>query len=99
MDTNSNNEHFMYVVKCADGTLYTGYAIDVEERVNTHNAGNGAKYTRSRRPVTLIAKARFDTKHDAMRAEALFKRLSRTQKLEYLNCGKPLEQKLQDSFF
>ena len=71
MDTNSNNEHFMYVVKCADGTLYTGYAIDVEERVNTHNAGNGAKY----------------------------KRLSRAQKLEYLNCGKPLEQKLQDSFF
>ena len=71
MDTNSNNEHFMYVVKCADGTLYTGYAIDVEERVNTHNAGNGAKYTRSRRPVTLIAKARFNTKHDAMRAEPL----------------------------
>lgn len=99
MDTRSNNEHFMYVVECADGTLYTGYAVDVEERVRTHNSGNGAKYTRSRRPVTLVAHASFETKHDAMRAESLFKRLSRAQKLEYLNSDSSFEQMIRDSFF
>lgn len=72
--------HFMYVVRCSDGTLYTGYARDVEARVATHNAGTGAKYTRSRRPVILEAFASFESKHSAMSAEAHFKQLSRVQK-------------------
>ena len=45
---------YMYVVQCADGTLYTGYTTDIERRIKTHNAGKGAKYTRPRLPVTLI---------------------------------------------
>ena len=55
----NDSHHFMYVVSCADGTLYTGYTTDVEHRVVVHNAGKGAKYTRSRLPVRLVAQARF----------------------------------------
>ena len=50
MDTKA----YMYVVQCADGTLYTGYTTDIERRIKAHNAGKGAKYTRPRLPVTLI---------------------------------------------
>ena len=70
----------MYDVECADGTWYTGYATDVAHRVATHNAGKGAKYTRSRLPVTLVATAEFATRHEALSAEYHFKRLSRAQK-------------------
>lgn len=70
----------MYVVECADATLYTGYAVDVEQRVAAHNAGRGAKYTRTRRPVVLVACASFASKHAAMSAEFHFKRLARAEK-------------------
>ena len=50
---------YVYVLACADGTLYTGYTNDVEQRARTHNAGKGAKYTRSRTPVEVVAQARF----------------------------------------
>jgi predicted GIY-YIG superfamily endonuclease/3-methyladenine DNA glycosylase AlkD len=73
-------EHWMYVVRCVDGSLYTGYATNVSRRVQTHNAGRGAKYTRMRRPVELVAAARFYTKERAMSAEARFKMLDRAQK-------------------
>ena len=78
--------HYMYVVKCADGTLYTGYSPDVEARVAAHNAGKGAKYTKTRRPVELMASAAFETKHEAMSAEWHFKRLSRAKKEALLAC-------------
>lgn len=71
---------FMYVLSCVDGTLYTGYTNDVEQRVRAHNAGKGAKYTRSRTPVEVLAQARFATKREAMSAEFHFKRLSRRAK-------------------
>ncbi len=71
---------FLYVVECADGTWYTGYTVDVEERMRAHNAGAGAKYTRSCLPVRLVAQASFATKHEAMSAEYRFKRLTRRQK-------------------
>lgn len=74
----------MYVLRCADGTLYTGYTVDVQARVAAHNAGRGAKYTAARRPVALEASARFPTKHEAMGAEYRFKQLSREEKLELL---------------
>lgn len=73
-------QHFLYVLECADGTWYTGYATNVEERLKTHNAGQGAKYTRGRLPVRLLAQAAFTTKHEAMSAEYRFKQLSRAQK-------------------
>lgn len=71
---------YLYVLECADGTWYTGYTVDVAERVRAHNAGAGAKYTRSRLPVRLLVQAAFATKHEAMSAEYRFKRLSRRQK-------------------
>ena len=77
--------HFMYVLRCADDTLYTGYAVDVEARVRVHNAGTGAKYTAARRPVTLEASAAFSSKHEAMSAEYRFKRLSREEKLDLIS--------------
>ncbi len=69
--------YYMYVVECADGTWYTGYTDDVERRVAAHNAGRGAKYTRVRLPVALVASAQFATRHEAMSAEWHFKRLTR----------------------
>ncbi|WP_349227574.1 GIY-YIG nuclease family protein [Raoultibacter massiliensis] len=88
----------MYVLECADGTLYTGYAVDVERRVAAHNAGRGAKYTRSRLPVTLVANAEFASKHDAMSAEYRFKRLTREEKIRLLSddCASSLEQRLRE---
>lgn len=79
--------HFLYVVECADGTLYTGYATDVARRVDAHNAGKGAKYTRSRLPVRLLFEREFPTKHDAMSAEYRFKRLTRARKLSIIDEG------------
>ena len=73
--------HYMYVLVCADETLYTGYTTDVEQRVATHNAGKGAKYTARRVPVRLLASACFTTKHEAMSAEYHFKQLSRAEKI------------------
>lgn len=72
--------HYMYVIECADGSLYTGYTTDVEARFCAHQAGTGAKYTRGRGPLNLLAIAKFSTKHDAMSAEYHFKQLTRNQK-------------------
>lgn len=74
----------MYVLRCADDTLYTGYTVDVAARVSAHNAGAGAKYTAARLPVVLEAQARFETKHEAMSAEYRFKQLSRAEKLDMI---------------
>ncbi|SUN07433.1 putative endonuclease [Streptococcus acidominimus] len=78
--------HYMYVLTCADGSLYTGYTTDLDKRIATHNSGKGAKYTRikSRRPVELLYYERFPDKPSAMSAEALFKRKTRQQKLHYI---------------
>lgn len=70
---------YMYVLECSDGSLYTGYTTDVKKRVDTHNAGKGAKYTRARLPVTLLYQEEFPNKPSAMSAEALFKRKTRQQ--------------------
>lgn len=75
---------YMYVVECADSTLYTGYTTNVEKRIKTHNSGKGAKYTRSRLPVKLIYQESFDSKEAAMSAETYFKQKTRQQKLEYI---------------
>ena len=82
MDPRAENDpsFYLYVLECADGTWYTGYTVDVAERVRAHNAGAGAKYTRSRLPVRLLAQAAYATKHEAMSAEFRFKHLSRRAK-------------------
>lgn len=80
----TGKRHFMYVIECADGNLYTGYSPDVQARFAAHQAGTGAKYTRGRGPLNLLAVAEFATKHDAMSAEYRFKHLSRDRKDELL---------------
>ncbi len=72
--------HHIYIVQCADGTLYTGYASDVDRRVAAHNAGRGAKYTASRLPVSLVYSESFDTKSDALKREHQLKQLPRAGK-------------------
>lgn len=72
--------NYTYLVKCADGTLYCGWTNHLEQRVKAHNAGKGAKYTKGRRPVTLVYYETFETRREAMRREAELKRLSRQEK-------------------
>ncbi|WP_418285528.1 GIY-YIG nuclease family protein [Halorubrum sp. DTA46] len=72
--------HYVYVLECADGTLYTGYTTDVERRVAEHDAGEGAKYTRGRTPVTLCHAEAFDSRSAAMSREYAVKSLSRAEK-------------------
>ena len=73
--------NYTYIVRCCDNTLYTGWTTDLDRRMEAHNSGKGAKYTRSRRPVELIYAERFDTKQEAMRREWEIKQLSREEKL------------------
>lgn len=79
-----SNNHFFYVLECADQSYYAGYTNNVEKRVATHNAGKGAKYTRARGPVKCIYVEKFETKQEAMRAEYAFKQLNRMQKSKYI---------------
>ncbi len=72
--------YFVYIVKCHDGTLYTGFTTDVAKRVARHNSGKGAKYTRSRRPVLLVYSCGYFSRNVALRMEAKIKRLTRKEK-------------------
>jgi len=71
----------VYIVRCADGSLYTGYAVDPHERQKVHNAGRGARYTASRLPVALVYSECFDSKSDALKREHALKRLTRAKKM------------------
>ena len=82
------SEHFFYVLQCADGSYYAGYTNDLEKRIDAHNAGKGAKYTRARGPVSLIHKESFPTKPAAMKAEYAFKQLTKAKKIRYIAEGK-----------
>ena len=81
-------KNYTYIVKCRDGSLYTGWTNDLEKRMKAHNAGKGAKYTKSRRPVTLVYYESFETKEEAMRREYEIKHLSRQKKMELINLKK-----------
>ena len=73
---------YMYVIECADSTLYTGISTDVDRRILEHNTSKrGAKYTRSRRPVKLVYYQKYPDRSHAMRAEIKFKKLDRSEKL------------------
>lgn len=72
---------WVYILRCADNTLYTGIAADVEKRVEQHNNGTGAKYTRGRGPVTPIYRELCPDRSTALRREAAIKKLSRQEKL------------------
>ena len=72
--------HFVYILRCRDGSFYTGYARDPERRLAIHNCGRGAKYTMGRRPVTLVLVERYRTIGRALRREHEIKQLSRAAK-------------------
>lgn len=72
--------YYTYMVECADGTFYTGFTDDLDKRMQTHNSGKGAKYTRSRLPVKLIYSECFESKSEAMKRECAIKKLSRKEK-------------------
>nr|WP_288741422.1 GIY-YIG nuclease family protein [uncultured Mediterraneibacter sp.] len=72
--------NYTYMLKCSDGTLYTGWTNDLEKRVEAHNSGKGAKYTKARRPVELAYYEEFETKEQAMKREYAIKQLGRKEK-------------------
>lgn len=77
--------YYLYILKCADETLYTGIAIDLKKRIDEHNSsGLGAKYTRSRRPVKLVYSKKFRDRSTASKKEARIKALSRKEKLDMI---------------
>ena len=79
---------YTYILRCKDGSLYTGWTTDLERRVQEHNQGVGAKYTKSRRPVTLVYYEEYETKADAMRREYAIKQLSKKKKEELVSTAR-----------
>ena len=77
--------NYTYILECADGSLYTGWTNHLEERIEAHNRGKGARYTKSRRPVELVYFESFATKEEAMSREFKVKRLTRAEKLRMIN--------------
>ena len=72
--------YYIYILKCRDGTYYTGYTNNVEKRVSIHNSKKGAKYTRGRTPVTLVYQESFSSKQEALKREYCIKQMSRVEK-------------------
>jgi predicted GIY-YIG superfamily endonuclease len=78
----------VYIVECADDSLYTGIAKDVATRIAQHNAGSGAKYTRGRRPVELVYTEVLEDRPAALRRELAIKRMERRVKRRLIEAGK-----------
>ena len=76
--------YFVYILQCRDNTLYTGVAADVDRRLAVHNSGKGAKYTRSRLPVTAVYREECESKSAALKREAAIKKLTRDEKLKLI---------------
>ena len=72
--------YFFYIARCSDGTLYSGSCKDLSERESVHNAGKGAKYTRARLPVKFVYHEEYETYSEALKREALVKKMSRAEK-------------------
>ena len=81
--------NYTYILKCGDGSLYTGWTNNLEKRIIDHNTGKGAKYTRARLPVVLVYYEEFETKAEAMRREYAIKHMNREEKLELLASQAP----------
>lgn len=76
----ADSTFYTYIVRCKDGSLYTGWTVDLEQRITAHNLGKGAKYTRNRGPVELLAQWSSPSKSEAMKLEYSIKQMSRHQK-------------------
>lgn len=78
--------YYLYIIECADKTLYTGITVDIDRRISEHNSSKlGAKYTRARRPVKLIYEKKFRNRSLASKAEAIVKKMPRDEKLKLIN--------------
>jgi len=86
---------YVYLLRCADGSLYTGWTTDPQHRLKMHNAGMGAKYTKSRRPVEMVYCEKCDDKSSALRREAEIKKLSRKEKLLMIEAKKDFEREMR----
>ena len=86
-------KYYAYMLLCSDGSIYSGYTVNLEKRILSHNKGKGAKYTRSRLPVKLVYYEIFNTKAEAMKKEAALKRLSHMDKIKMIN---DFESKISD---
>ena len=80
--------NYTYILKCNDNTLYTGWTNNLEKRLEAHNTGKGAKYTKPRLPVELVYYESFETKQEAMKRECEIKKLKRKQKEELIHQNK-----------
>jgi len=80
-----NSQWFTYIIRCADNTLYTGISNHLEKRIDSHNSGNGAKYTKGRGPVKLVYKEKSKDKSTASKREAEIKKLTRKEKLKLIS--------------
>ena len=76
--------YYTYIIRCSDGTLYTGWTDDIEKRLDAHNKGIGSRYTRARLPVELIHKEELKSKIEAMRRERAIKKMTRAAKLSLI---------------
>jgi len=89
--TGGKSGGFVYILLCADGTLYTGWTTDLVARLKAHNSGKGAKYTRGRLPVRLVYQEWFPDKTTAQKRECAIKRMSRAQKWKLVECQTLME--------
>ena len=79
-----NNMWFVYIIRCKDDKLYTGMTNDIERRIAEHNSGHGGRFTRFRKPVTLVYYCKVNSRSDALKREIAIKKLERSEKLELI---------------
>jgi Predicted endonuclease containing a URI domain len=79
--------HYIYILKCSDKSLYTGWTTDLKRRLIAHQSKKGAKYTKARLPVSLVYFEEYDCKSTALKRERAIKKLSRSRKLELIENG------------
>ena len=88
MHFDTEKKNYTYMLKCHDGTIYTGWTTQLDRRISEHNSGRGAKYTRSRRPVELIYYEELESKEKAMKREAEIKKMTKKQKIAMVEKSK-----------
>ena len=79
--------YFVYILVCEDDSLYCGYTNDLAARLDAHNSGKGAKYTKSRLPVQMVYHESFETKSEALKREAAIKKMARHEKMHLILYG------------
>lgn len=87
--------NYVYILRCADGSLYTGWTTDVARRVAAHAAGKGAKYTRAHLPITLVYSEAHESKKEALQREFFIKSLTRIEKLRLIASADPAGEDAQ----